>query len=54
MQSITLGVNWYIKLNARVMLNYYLAEADIGNAGIGTPDRTDNPSVISVRTQYSF
>lgn len=53
-QSITLGVNWYVKPNARVMLNYYLAEADIGNTGIGTPDRTDSPSVISFRTQYSF
>lgn len=53
-QSITLGVNWYVKPNTRFMLNYYIAEADIGNAGPGTPDRTDSPSVISFRTQYSF
>ena len=36
------------------MLNYYITEAAIGNAGIGTADRKDNLSVISFRTQLSF
>jgi phosphate-selective porin OprO/OprP len=38
----------------RLMLNYYLTENAIGNAGPGTPNRTDTPSVISFRTQLSF
>lgn len=51
---ITLGVNWYVRKGVRLMLNYYLTEANIGNAGPGTPNRKDSPSVISFRTQLSF
>jgi phosphate-selective porin OprO/OprP len=53
-QVITLGANWYVRQGLRFMLNYYLTEAAIGNAGAGTPNRTDSPSVISFRTQLSF
>lgn len=53
-QVITLGLNWYVRQGLRFMLNYYLTEAAIGNAGAGTPDRKDTPSVISFRTQLSF
>lgn len=53
-QIITLGVNWYPFQNMRFMLNYYLTEAMIGHAGLGTPARTDHLSVLSVRTQISF
>lgn len=53
-QGITLGVNWYVRQSLRFMLNYYLTEAAIGNAGAGPPERRDNPSVISFRTQLSF
>ena len=53
-QVITLGVNWYVRQGLRFMLNYYITEAAIGNAGAGTPDRKDNPSVVSFRTQLSF
>lgn len=53
-QVITLGANWYVREGLRFMLNYYLTEASIGNAGAGTPNRTDSPSVISFRTQLSF
>ncbi|MDV6345626.1 porin [Nitrosomonas sp. Is37] len=53
-QVITLGINWYPYQNIRFMLNYYLAEANIGDAGSGTPTRKDNPSVLSFRTQLSF
>ena len=53
-QILTLGVNWYVRQGVRLMLNYYLSEAAIGNAGAGTPNRTDHPSVISFRTQLSF
>ncbi|WP_242447110.1 OprO/OprP family phosphate-selective porin [Nitrosomonas supralitoralis] len=53
-QVVTLGVNWYPRTNIRFMLNYYLTDALIGNAGIGTPTRTDHFSVLSFRTQVSF
>ena len=53
-QVITLGLNWYVRQGLRFMLNYYITEAAIGNAGAGTPDRKDKPSVISFRTQLSF
>ncbi|HET7061165.1 MAG TPA: porin [Nitrosospira sp.] len=51
---ITLGANWYVRQGLRFMLNYYITEAAIGNMGPGTPNRTDQPSVISFRTQLSF
>lgn len=53
-QVITLGANWYVRRGLRFMLNYYITEAAIGNAGMGTADRKDNLSVISFRTQLSF
>lgn len=53
-QIITLGANWYVRKGLRFMLNYYLTEAAIGNAGPGMRNRKDNPSVISFRTQLSF
>jgi phosphate-selective porin OprO/OprP len=51
---VTLGANWYPREGVRFMLNYYITEAAIGNTGVGTPNRTDTPSVISFRTQLSF
>ena len=45
--QITLGANWYVNPNVRFMLNYYLAEADVG-AG------KDEPEAISMRAQFGF
>ncbi len=45
--QLTVGANWYVNPNVRFMLNYYLAEADVG-AG------KDEPEAISVRAQMSF
>jgi len=53
-QVLTLGLNWYVRKGVRLMLNYYLTKNAIGNAGPGTPNRTDTPSVISFRTQLNF
>lgn len=53
-QVITLGVNWYPYPNIRFMLNYYLAEAMIGNAGLGAMARKDHLSTLSFRTQINF
>lgn len=51
---ITMGANWYPRQGVRFMLNYYVTDAAIGNMGPGTPNRTDNPTVVSFRTQLSF
>jgi phosphate-selective porin OprO/OprP len=53
-QVLTLGLNWYVRKGLRFMLNYYLTENSLGNAGPGTPNRTDSPSAISFRTQLNF
>ena len=53
-QVITLGVNWYLNPNMRLMLNDYLTEAQHGNTGPGTPDRTDQLLALSFRTQINF
>jgi phosphate-selective porin OprO/OprP len=53
-EVITLGANWYVRPGLRFMLNYYVTEASIGNAGAGTTNRKDEPHVISFRTQMSF
>ena len=53
-QVITLGVNWYLNPNMRLMLNYYLTEAQHGNTGPGMPHRTDQFSALSFRTQINF
>ena len=45
--QITLGANWYVNPNVRFMLNYYLAEADVGSG-------KDEPEAITVRAQMSF
>lgn len=53
-QVITLGANWYLNPNIRLMLNYYLTEAQHGNTGPGTLTRIDHLSVLSFRTQINF
>ena len=45
--QITLGANWYVNPNVRFMLNYYIAEADVGSG-------SDEPEAITVRAQMSF
>ncbi|MES2684504.1 MAG: porin [Pseudomonadota bacterium] len=45
--QITLGANWYVNPNVRFMLNYYIAEADVGSG-------SDEPEAITLRAQMSF
>lgn len=45
--QITVGANWYVNPNVRFMLNYYLAQADVG-AG------KDEPEALSMRAQFGF
>ena len=45
---MTVGANWYMNPNARLMLNYYMGEADRGGVG------KDEPKAITLRTQFSF
>jgi len=49
MTQITLGANWYLNPNVRFMLNYYMAELDLG----GTAGK-DEPDAWTLRTQFSF
>lgn len=53
-QVITFGVNWYPTPNVRFMLNYYISEAMLGTAGLGTVSHKDHLSALSFRTQISF
>ena len=45
--QITLGANWYVNPNTRFMLNYYMAEADVGSG-------KDEPDALSLRAQFAF
>ncbi|AXQ31694.1 porin [Solimonas sp. K1W22B-7] len=47
--QLTLGANWYLNPNVRFMLNYYMAELDLG----GTAGK-DEPEAWTLRTQFSF
>ncbi len=46
--QITVGANWYVNPNARFMLNYYIAEADVNANG------QDKPEAITLRAQFGF
>ena len=48
LQYATLGVNWYLNPNTRIMLNYVLANADIGGADDGNAD------LFGMRFQVDF
>lgn len=50
--QLTVGANWYVNPNVRFMLNYYLAEADIGSSG--SVSGKDEPEAISLRAQFGF
>lgn len=50
--QLTVGANWYVNPNVRFMLNYYLAEADIGSSG--NVSGKDEPEAISLRAQFGF
>ncbi len=44
----------HLNPNMRLMLNYYLTEAQHCNPGHGMPERIDYLSVLSFRTQINF
>jgi len=43
----TLGLNWYVNPNVRIMANYI--DVDVDRAGVN-----DNPNIFAVRTQIDF
>lgn len=47
-RQATVGANWYVNPNVRFMMNYYMAQANLGRAG------ADRPEAFTVRTQLSF
>ena len=47
METLTLGVNWYVERNARVMFNYVTAEHD-------APTYTETSDVAQLRLQVGF
>lgn len=51
--TITAGVNWYVNPNVRLMLNYYMGEADRGLTAANSV-ASDEPSAITLRTQFAF
>jgi phosphate-selective porin OprO/OprP len=49
MDNTTLGVNWYINNNTRLMANYVMVDTD---QNAPTPD--DDPNIFTVRGQWDF
>lgn len=48
MENITLGANWYVNRNVRMMLNYVRVNTDV----LGP--RSDDPSIFQLRLQANF
>jgi phosphate-selective porin OprO/OprP len=53
-QNITLGVNWYVRPQVRLMANYVLVFADNQADDDGTLIGGDHPQMFQVRLQVSF
>jgi phosphate-selective porin OprO/OprP len=53
-QNATLGANWYIRPQVRLMANYVLVFADDEANGDGTLIGGDHPQMFQVRLQISF
>ena len=51
LNDLTLGINWYLNPNTKVMINYVHAEADLSNAG---NIRDGNADLLGVRFQIDF
>ncbi len=52
--NITLGVNWYIHRQLRIMFNYSYVMTDIFANDDGTELGNDNPHIIQMRLQANF
>lgn len=53
-QNVTLGLNWYIRRQVRLMANYVLVWADAAADGNGTLTGGDSSQIFQVRLQVSF
>ncbi|MCZ6718104.1 MAG: OprO/OprP family phosphate-selective porin [Gammaproteobacteria bacterium] len=52
--NVTLGVNWYINEQMRVMANYIYVDTDIFANDDGKVRGDDSPHIIQLRFQYDF
>jgi len=52
--DVTLGVNWYLNPNTRVMLNYIMADLDPRNATGGPSGPSGDTDIIEFRVQFNF
>ena len=51
LNNITMGLNWYLNPNTRVMLNYVMAELMEGD---GEGDATTTENTMQCRVQIDF
>ena len=53
-QNVTLGVNWYIHQQLRVMFNYIYVNTDANANDDGSVEGNDSPHVLQMRFQANF
>ncbi len=52
--NVTLGVNWYVNEQMRVMVNYIFVDTDIFANDNGLAQGNDSPQIVQMRFQYDF
>jgi len=52
--NVTLGVNWYLSKQLRIMANFIFVWTDKNATGDGSDEGNDSPQIFQMRLQYSL